>query len=164
MVEEKLKIESQFKSGADWFFWIAGLSLLNSAILFTGSQWGFMIGLGITQIIDAVGLVISEEIGVAGKIIAFVFDVIVAGTFVAFGVFSRRRYKWAFIVGMILYAMDGLIFLLVRDFLSIGFHVFALFFIFGGFKAIKKLDELETSQMLDTQPIPTPDLPPGSTQ
>ena len=128
LIEEKLKIEKQFQSGADWFFWIAGLSLINSIILLAGSEWGFIIGLGITQIIDAIGLLIAEEIGIAGKIISFIFDIIAAGIFVLFGVFARKRYKWAFITGMALYAIDGLIFLLVQDFLSIGFHIFALFF------------------------------------
>lgn len=150
-IEKKLKVEKQLQSGADWFFWIAGLSLINSAILFTGSEWGFIIGLGITQIIDAIGLAIAEEMGVAGKIIAFIFDIVAAGVFVLFGVFARKRYKWAFVVGMVLYAMDGLIFLLVADFLSVGFHVFALFCIYGGFKAIKKLSEIERSEIVENQ-------------
>lgn len=150
-IEKKLKVEKQLQSGADWFFWIAGLSLINSIILFTGSEWGFIVGLGITRIIDSIGLVIAEEAGVAGKIIAFVFDIIAAGVFVLFGVFARKRYKWAFVVGMVLYALDGLIFLLVGDFLSIAFHVFALFCIYGGFKAIKKLSEIERSEVVESQ-------------
>ena len=86
-LENKIKIENQFRSGANWFFWIAGLSLVNSVILLTGSQWDFIVGLGITQIIDTIGLVIAEEIGIAGKIIAGVFDIIAAGIVVLFGVF-----------------------------------------------------------------------------
>ncbi len=153
-VEEKLKIENQFKAGANWFFWIAGLSLINSVILLTGSEWSFIIGLGITQIIDSIGLVLAEEVGIAGKIVALVFDVIAAGIFVLFGVFAKKRYTWAFVVGMILYAVDGLIFLLVMDWLSIGFHIFALFCIYGGFKASRKLADLEEKQVLGTQTIP----------
>jgi hypothetical protein len=151
LIEEKLKIEKQFQSGADWFFWIAGLSLINSVLLLAGSKWGFIIGLGITRIIDEIGLVIAEKIGIAGKIIALIFDIIAAGVFVLFGVFARKRYKWAFITGMVLYALDGMIFLLVQDFLSVGFHVFALFCIFGGFKSLGKLSRLEEPQTVATQ-------------
>ncbi|MFC1738991.1 hypothetical protein ACFL1G_08090 [Planctomycetota bacterium] len=125
------------------------MSLVNSVILLTGSQWAFIIGLGITQIIDAIGLLIAEEIGIAGKIIAGVFDIIAAGIVVLFGVFARKRYKWAFIVGMIVYALDGMIFLLVKDFLSIAFHIFALFCIFGGLKGLRVLEELEKTQSVE---------------
>lgn len=145
-IEENLKIENQFKSGANWFFWIAGLSLINSIILLTGGQWSFIIGLGITQIIDAIGLEIFKEAGIIGYIFAFVFDALAAGIFIVFGVFSKKRYSWAFIIGMILYALDGLLFLLVQDFLSIGFHIFALFCIYGGFKANKLLKSVENDK------------------
>jgi hypothetical protein len=37
-------------------------------------------------------------------------DVVVAGVFVLFGVFATKKHLWAFIVGMILYALDGMFF------------------------------------------------------
>ncbi len=42
-----------------------------------------------------------------------------------------------------LYALDGLLFLIVEDFLSIGFHIFALYNIFVGLKALNKLKTAE---------------------
>lgn len=155
--EEKLKVQNQLKGGARWFFWIAGLSLVNSLILFAGGEWGFICGLGITHIIDAIGLMVSEEIGTVGKVAAFVFNLIPAGLFVVFGVFARKRYSWAFILGMIFYTLDGLLFLLVMDLLSIGFHIFALFFIYGGLKAGKRLSELEAGDRLGGGGFPAPE-------
>ncbi len=146
-IKENLKIENRFKSGANWFFWIAGLSLINSIILLAGGQWSFIVGLGITQIIDTIGLEIAKEAGIIGNIIASVFDVLAAGIFIVFGVFSRKRYSWAFIIGMILYALDGLLFLLVQDILSIGFHIFALCCIYGGFNANKLLKSIENNKV-----------------
>ena len=67
-IEENLKVQGQFKSGADWFFWIAGLSIINSIILLAGGQWSFIVGLGITQIIDTIGLEIAKQAGVIGNI------------------------------------------------------------------------------------------------
>lgn len=141
-IEERLKLESVFKGGASWFFWIAGLSLINSIIFLSGGQWNFIVGLGITQIIDSFGLVASGEAGSAGKFVAFIFDLMAAGVFILFGVLARKGYGGAFIVGMIVYALDGMLFFLVKDFLSIGFHVFALFFIYGGYSAHKKLKSM----------------------
>src|SRR6266536_3387123 len=76
------------------------------------------------------------------KAIAFVLDLGVAGLFVLFGWLAKKRYAWGFIVGMILYALDGLIFVLVGSWLSVGFHAFALVGLYGGLKAIYTLRRL----------------------
>lgn len=126
---------AQLKSGASWFYWIAALSLVNSIAAFTGSDWRFIIGLGITQIFDAIG----QEIASAGKIVALVLDLVVAGVFVLFGVFANKGHLWAFIVGMVLFALDGLIFLLAQDWIGVGFHVFVLYCLFRGVQASRRL-------------------------
>ncbi len=38
--------EPEVMSGASWFWWIAGLSLVNSIMTHSGSDTGFIIGLG----------------------------------------------------------------------------------------------------------------------
>ena len=141
VIAEKLKLESSRRGGADWFFWIAGLSLINSIVFLTGKQWNFVIGLGITQVIDAIAIELSKDLGSFVKVIAFFFDVVAASIFIIFGILARKRYAWAFIVGMIIYAIDGLLFLLGMDLLSIGFHVFALICIYSGYKATCKMKE-----------------------
>jgi len=137
---------NQLKGGASWFYWIAGLSLINSLILLAGSDWNFLIGLGLTQVFDAIAKILSAEMnstaGLIIKAIAFLLDLGVAGLFVLFGWLAKKRYAWAFIVGMILYALDGLIFVLVGSWLSVGFHAFALFGLYGGLKAIYMLRRL----------------------
>ena len=117
-------------NGASWFYWIAILSLVNSAISLSGSQWHFIIGLGITEIMDFIG----NSTGGIGRAAAFAINLVIAGVVAIFGVFARRGQKWAFLVGGALYAIDGILLLLIKDFLSAAFHVYALFFIFRGFK------------------------------
>ena len=146
---ELFKLEKSFKAGAGWFFWIAGLSLINSIIILSGKNWSFIVGLGITQVVDMV----AREIGAFGKVAGLVLDVAAAGVFVVFGLLSYRRYSWAFVVGMVIYGLDGLIFLLAMDFLSLGFHAFALVCIFSGLRSLKKLKLLE-SQAAPVQPAP----------
>ncbi len=128
--EEQLKMEKKIESGASWFFWIAVLSIVNTVLILTGSEWSMIIGLGITQVVTA----ITIEIGSSANVIAFAVTLLVAGVFVFFGVFARKRHNWAFIIGMVFYALDSILFLLVGDWLSIGFHVFALYWIYGGLK------------------------------
>jgi hypothetical protein len=128
---------AQLKSGASWFYWIAGLSVVNSIIAFSGSGGGgFVVGLGVTQLIDGFGQ--SMEGG--GKMVAIFLDVIAAGIFVLFGVFANKQHTWAFIVGMLLYALDGLLFLLFQLWLGLGFHAFVLFCLFRGFQACRALN------------------------
>ena len=151
---EHLKIQEQHKSGSQWFYWIAGLSLINSMVLLAGGEWSFIVGLGMTQIIDAIGLELAKDIGFMGQIIAFICDVIVASIFILFGFFAGKKHTWAFVVGMLLYALDGVLFLLVKDYLSIGFHVFALFCIYNGYtakKMLEKIDQTEANNKMSTE-------------
>lgn len=127
-------VRRQLKSGASWFYWIAGLSVLNSLVALSGKGWGFILGLGITQLIDAIA---AAGLGSTGVAVAIVLDVLVAGLFVLFGIFANKGHIWAFIVGMILYAADGLIFLIAQDWLGLGFHAFALLCLFGGLRAAR---------------------------
>lgn len=133
VLQSRLKATNQLKGGASWFYWIAGLSLINSLIVLAGSEWNFLIGLGLTQVIDAIAKILSTGIsGTAGLIItalAFILDLGVAGLFVLFGWLAKKHYAWPFIVGMILYALDGVIFVLVQSWPSVGFHAFALFYL-----------------------------------
>ena len=140
-IQHRLQLEQRFRSGANWFFWIAGLSLLNSVMLHSGSNWSFIVGLGITQVIDAVAL--NSATGPMATAIALALDAFVAGFFVLFGVLARKRYIAAFVIGMVLYAADGLLFLMVEDWLSMGFHVLALVFIFRGMLTCRELTRLE---------------------
>jgi len=139
---EKAKFENKLKSGANWFFWIAGLSFINSILFLCSGKWNFIVGLGITQLVDVIGLELVKSIGNAAYIIACGLSAIAAGIFIFFGIFARKKRNWAFVAGMLAYAFDGQIFLLVQDYLGVGFHIFVLLLIAGGFKANKMLGEL----------------------
>ena len=77
------------------------------------------------------------------KTISFVFTLLMAGLLVIFGVLARKFFHWAFIVGMIVYALDGLLLLVAQDYLGVAFHAFVLFLLSKGVSASKKLSELK---------------------
>jgi hypothetical protein len=145
-----LAIENQAKVGVNWFFWIAGLSILNSVIFFSGGSTTFVIGLGITQLIDAFSSVLIRDInsvtGTIVRVIGFGLDIIFVGIFVVFGVLGRKRFRGAIIIGMVLYALDGLISLVFGDWLGVLFHAFALAGLWRGQKATQDLTLLEKSE------------------
>lgn len=137
--EMKAPIELELRRGANWFFWIAGLSLINSIALLFGSEFSFVIGLGITQIIDQVFFELFDSSATAFTLI---FDLIPISFFVLLGVFARRRYTWAFVLGMIIYIGDSLLFLFAGDYLCLAFHAFVLYSIFKGLKAKNNLNKI----------------------
>ena len=138
---------NQVKSGANWFFWIAALSMINSAIFIFGGNWSFFAGLAVTQVADSLVVAASrnDDFSIA-KIIALVMDFIIAGIFVMCGIFAGRLQSWAFIIGMVLYALDGVLALILGAYLAAGFHAFALFMIFRGFSAARHLNVNNLSQ------------------
>lgn len=139
-VEEKLRIEGRARSGASWFYWLAGLSMVNAIIVATGSDWNFIFGLGITQMFSAVG----KDAGSGGNVVALIVAAIVAGIFVFLGVFAHRRAKWAFITGMGLYTVDGLLCMLAGVWLMVAVHGLVLYWIWGGWTATKQLVAMES--------------------
>lgn len=144
-IETKLKLESQFKNGASWFYWIAALSFINTVVLllFDGS-WSFISGLGITQVIDGFAYyVLIDFIGEQIIYYALIINLLIIGIFVALGIFANKKIKWVFILGMVLYSLDTLIFIFLTDFISIAFHIFALYSIYKGLKACSELTKLE---------------------
>jgi hypothetical protein len=135
-----LKSEEQFKGGASWFYWIAALSLVNSLTMKFGGSWNFVIGLGITQIIDSIGVSaneISPDIVFQACILAM--DLGFAALFTVFGLQAQKGSLDGFEVGTVFYAIDALVYLLAFDILGIILHGVALFFLLRGWNSLRRL-------------------------
>ena len=147
----KIGLENRVKSGANWFYWIAGLSVVNSVIVLAQGEWSFIVGLGVTQVVDALSLGIVDEApeskAVATAIAIFV-NLVTVTVCATFGVLANKKKPWAFWVGMVLYGLDGLLFLTVADYLSFGFHVFALWGIYSGLRALQEIRATTGNQTL----------------
>src|SRR5262249_39085689 len=102
------------RSRASWFYWIAGLSLVNSIVAVSGQSFRFIFGLGITQVFDE----IANHMASSGKVVALGLDVVAAGILVLMGVFAHKGHLWAFIVGMVLLALDEALLLVATDWLG----------------------------------------------
>ncbi len=137
-LEQKLKLQARVRSGAGWLLAVAIFSVVNSALGFFDAKLHFIVGLGLTQIVDGVGKVG----GTAGSAAGLVITLFVAGVFASFWKFARDAQKWAFLAGMILYALDGLIFLGFGLWLDLAFHAFAIFNMYKGLSALNELNKL----------------------
>ena len=113
-------------SGARWFWWIAGLSLINTVLLYAGADISFVVGLGITTIAS-----IFFSMPMAVLIIA-----VALGLYFYFGYEAQKGQAWAFYAGLAVYGFDALIFVYLEDWMSVAFHGLAIFFIVKGLMAL----------------------------
>ena len=132
-------LERRMASGADWFFWIAGLSVANLITPYLGFY--FMFGtLGMVEWISR----LAWESSANGGAITLAAQIAIAGVLCVFGIFGRKGRRGSFITGMAIYALDGVLLALadsssISGWLNIAFHVFALLGIFAGLKACNQL-------------------------
>ncbi|HEY1272815.1 MAG TPA: hypothetical protein VGF08_12555 [Terriglobales bacterium] len=149
LAAQKARAQQIVGAGAGWFIWIAGLSVVNSVIGMAGGGVHFIVGLGITQEVDA----LAKEAGSSGMVLDLIINGFVVGVFALFWHFARKGQSWAFIVGMLLYAADGLLLLVFKDIFSVAFHAYALFRIYNGFKVLPILQKLEQAMAPAGAPI-----------
>ncbi len=125
---------ARIKYAADQFYWIAGLSLVNLILFAADIGMIFPIGLALAQL--PIALAVGGDIWfrAAMSLIA----VLVTALFVLCGVFARRQAGWAFIAGISLYVLDGAVWAVLGDWVSVGFHVLILFFLFRALVPVKR--------------------------
>lgn len=123
------------RAGAHWFYWISGLSLINSLIVISGGSLHFVVGLGISSVVDAM----AKRIGNMGTVLDLVINGFVAGLLVLFGMLASKAQKWAFVLGMVFYAADGVLLLVLKDYLAAAFHAYALWAIYRGYQAAQQI-------------------------
>lgn len=131
-------------SGANWFFWIAVLSIVYSFISAAKGDVRFIVGLGITAVIDM-------KFPIAIGNFPMLVSILVAGVFVFFGIFARKAQLWAFITGMALYALDAVLLLIKADYFSVAFHILVIYFLVQGMAACFQLLALMKSGALTSE-------------
>jgi hypothetical protein len=133
-------------SGANWFYWVAILSVLNSFIVWYLTIPNLPFALGVTQWADGTsGHMNSEGWFPPLRIAGLLLNVLIAGVFAIFGYLAKRGSDLAFVVGMFLYICDGMLLIGLRDVFGSLFHLIPLFFIFKGLLASRHLRENATS-------------------
>lgn len=141
----RAEIENQMRrvrNGAANFYWIAGLSILNSLITIFNGNVTFVIGLGITQLVDAFAFFFSQsmpEFALPLRIVGLGLSFVIAAFFILLGFFASKTKRWAFIVGLILYSLDTILVLVFGDWLGVLFHLLMLWGAVTGLLALNKL-------------------------
>ena len=137
----KFQLLQRRLNGGAWFYWIGGASILNSVLNAAGTQWGLAVGLGVTYLIDGLAEGLSNT--VRTPIYAFLIDIAIAGGFLLLGRAARRGNLVWWAIGIGLYLLDGLLFVLFEDLLGIAVHAIAIYGLVSGWRAARALKRFD---------------------
>ena len=121
-------------SAARWFWWIAGLSLVNTVLFYSGSNTSFIVGLGLTTV---AAVVFEHNVAVAMGLIALIL-----GFYFLMGLFAQREKAWAFYLGLVVYALDALLYIRLQDWMPVAFHAYAIYCIVKGLLHMREQNQL----------------------
>jgi hypothetical protein len=136
------QLEIVGKACASWFLWLAGLSMVNSVLAASGAGLQFIFGLGLTEIVDAY----AHNAGSTATVLNLIVNAFIAGIFVLFWFLGKQGHKWAFLVGMGLYVIDGLILLPYHAFLDAAFHLWVLYRLYQGYTTLSRFLAAQQAQ------------------
>lgn len=162
-------LEDERRKGINWFYWISALSIINSIIIHYGSNRSFVVGLGITRLID-------YRVDLSFRSMPFLYrlfnpilfsyrllernlmradispdttrlfvSILLGAVFILFGVLGNKNMVWAVVTGMVVYAIDTLILLGIADYLGVVFHIFVLVMLYGGLRAVMTLNKTRSA-------------------
>jgi hypothetical protein len=143
--DEHVKVDqlNRIKTGENTFYAIAGVSLIETIIFWSGKPINFLDSLGITQVLDLFTKGLMRQMPkllVIPQITAFILDLALAALFAFLGFYAHKSHKpWVFIVGMALYALDMLIVMRFVDVVSTAFHAAALFLLYRALMALREV-------------------------
>ena len=139
---EMVKWIQHIGSGTGWLFLIAALSAVNSIIAVFGGELVFVVGLGITQVIDSLGFLIAAEaqnLSTLIKLVALALSLVPSIILGLFGFFGRKGQGWAFTAAAIVYGIDAVLVTVFGDFAGALFHLLGLFYIIRGAVAASRI-------------------------
>jgi|AraplaDrversion2_2_1032049.scaffolds.fasta_scaffold108553_1 uncharacterized membrane protein YdcZ (DUF606 family) len=116
-------------SSARWFWWIAGLSLVNLLLFYAGSNTNFVVGLGMTAVVSAV---FTDP-----KVVGLILSALIIGHYGVIGYFALREKLWAFYIGLVVYVIDALVYAFFEDWMPVAFHAYVIFHLFKGISALR---------------------------
>ena len=133
--DPRVPIILRMRRGAGWFLTIALLSGVNTLLQIFDAKIRFIFGLGITEVVDAVG----HGAGQSGMFVTLAVDGIFIVMLILCSKWAKAGSQGAFVGGMIAYALDGLLLVLFRRWLDAAVHAYALYMIWQGYAAARQL-------------------------
>jgi hypothetical protein len=144
------------RKGTDWFFWTAGLSVINVITSIVIGMPNYVFGVANGRFVGGMAIGIAQIFGVANwgmgvLLITQSFDLPFAGLFIAAGILARKQYRWVVKAGLVLYAVDCVIFIIFANWIGVAIHVVALWRLWIGLQALSGLRDLKKQSATPNQ-------------
>lgn len=129
--KRQLRTEGFVRSTAGLFFFIAGATVVNFAMLVSNSavRWG------LGMLAPRAMVVLFRSLGPSVLALSGFVAIVGAALFAILGAFTLSQRRWALVVGLVLVVADALFYFVIPDMLSILMHGFAVFLIIGARQA-----------------------------
>jgi hypothetical protein len=134
---DRLRVEARMRAGADWFFWIAALALLEAYLNRSGIVTQGAFGLGMTGLVERA----TGPWTAPGGAMPFLAELVLPVFYVLLGVLARRGRRWAFAAGMGAYAVDAALVLAAAQMVGLALHLVVLGLLGAGFVAARQLEQ-----------------------
>ena len=129
------ELREDSENDANYFFWAAGLAATSSGIL--PIRIHFLINVGLFDLLGLYGGRFGANYSTIAEGTVVMWILVLCGL----GFAARKGYRWAFILGIAIYALDMFALLAVFSIWGFGVHGFFVYRWFQGQKALKNLHE-----------------------
>ena len=136
-------LKAKAARGASWFYWIAGLSLINLFAIIGNTDFRFVFGLGVSEFLgEWAKQAATNGSGSSDVAIAAGGSLAMTAFFALCGRFAHRPSVPAFVIGTLVFALDSLVFVVVKDWVAVAFHAYAIYALWQGFNAARQYKSL----------------------
>ena len=131
-LEKERELQVAARNGANWFFWIAGLAVINSVtslINVNGMPNYVFVLTGLLGGNTAIGIAVILGIGQWGPAVNLIvqsFNFALAILFAIMGRLARKQQRWVFIVALAFFAVDSVMTMIYGDLIGLAIHGVAL--------------------------------------
>lgn len=134
-VEWTAAADAAVKAYGNWFYWVAGLSAANLGLALMKAGIGFAIATMVTDVIWD----LTRSLGGAGQALGLALNAAILGILCLLGWLAGRGHAWAFVLGAVLYALDGLLAVLAQQWIGVAFHGYVVWQLMRGFFLVRSL-------------------------
>lgn len=135
-LQRRVDLRAESASDANYFFWAAGLAALGTGLL--PIRLNIVVSIGTIDLLTFYARPVGGELYrlvVSGCALAWVLVI------VGLGFAARSGYRWAFLVGIVLYGADMIALLVTFSIWAFTLHAVFIFKWFHGQRTLKEVSE-----------------------
>lgn len=132
-------LRAESRADANYFFWAAGFAAVGTGVFFV--RLNILVSIGMIDMLARYGAFLDGLYPLVIYSMAVLWVLVLLGL----GYAARSGYRWAFLAGIALYAVDMIALMLMFSLFAFGVHAFFLFKWYQGQAVLKDLHQPESA-------------------